>query len=41
MSDFRAIFAGFPDFNASENFFPNIGLQEKLNWAEGNSYRMF
>ena len=34
MSDFRAMFVGFPDFNVSENFFPNIGLQEKLNWAE-------
>ena len=34
MSDFRAMFAGFPDFNVSENFFPNIDLQDKLNWAE-------
>ena len=34
MSDFRAMLAGFPDFNVSEGFFPNINLQEKLNWAE-------
>ena len=34
MSDFRAMFAGFTDFNVSEGFFPNINLQEKLNWAE-------
>ena len=34
MSDFRATFVGFPDFNVSEGFFPNINLQEKLNWAE-------
>ena len=34
MSDFRGILAGFPDFNVSEGFFPNISLQEKLNWAE-------
>ena len=34
MSDFRAMFTGFTDFNASEGFFPNINLQEKLNWAE-------
>ena len=34
MSDFRGMLAGFPDFNVSEGFFPNINLQEKLNWAE-------
>ncbi len=34
MSDFRAMFAGLSDFNVSEGFFPNINLQEKLNWAE-------
>ena len=34
MSDFRAMFAGLPDFNVSEGFFPSINLQEKLNWAE-------
>ena len=34
MSDFRATLAGFPDFNMSESFFPNINLQDKLNWAE-------
>ena len=34
VSDFRAMFAGFPNFNVSEGFFPNINLQEKLNWAE-------
>ena len=34
MSDFRAMFVGFPDFNTSEGFFPNINLQDKLNWAE-------
>ena len=34
MSDFRAMFTGFPDFNVSEGFFPNINLQEKPNWAE-------
>ena len=33
MPDFRAMFAS-PDFNVSEGFFPNINLQEKLNWAE-------
>ena len=33
MSDFRAMFAR-PDFNMSESFFPNINLQDKLNWAE-------
>ena len=33
MSDFRAMFAS-PHFNMSEGFFPNIDLQEKLNWAE-------
>ena len=34
MSDFRAMLAGFPNFNISESFFPNIGLQDGLNWAE-------
>ena len=34
VSDFRAMFAGFPNFSVSEGFFPNINLQEKLNWAE-------
>ena len=34
MSDFRAMLAGFPYFNISENFFPNIGLQDGRNWAE-------
>ena len=34
MSDFRGMLAGFPDFNMSESFFPNINLQDKLNWAE-------
>lgn len=34
MSDFRAMFVGFPDFNISEGVFPNINLQDKLNWAE-------
>ena len=33
MPDFRAMFAS-PDFNVSDGFFPNINLQEKLNWAE-------
>ena len=33
MPDFRAMFAS-SDFNVSEGFFPNINLQEKLNWAE-------
>ena len=33
MSDFRALFAS-PNFNISENFFPNINLQNQLNWAE-------
>ena len=33
MSDFRALFAS-PYFNISESFFPNINLQDKLNWAE-------
>ncbi len=33
MSDFRALFAS-PVFNMSEHFFPNINLQDKLNWAE-------
>ena len=33
MSDFRAMFAR-PDFNISERFFPNINLQDQLNWAE-------
>ena len=33
MPDFRAMFAS-PNFNVSEGFFPNINLQEKLNWAE-------
>ncbi|MCY3721469.1 MAG: NADH-quinone oxidoreductase subunit NuoH [Candidatus Poribacteria bacterium] len=34
MSDFRAMLAGFPYFNISENFFPNINLQDGRNWAE-------
>ena len=34
MSDFRAMLAGFPYFNISENFFPNINLQDGHNWAE-------
>ena len=34
MSDFRGMLAGFPDFNVSESFLPNINLQEGLNWAE-------
>ena len=34
MSDFRAMLAGFPYFNASEGFFPNINLQGGRNWAE-------
>ena len=34
MSDFRAMLAGFPYFNASEVFFPNINLQGGRNWAE-------
>ena len=34
MSDFRGMLAGFPDFNISESFFPNINLQDTLNWAE-------
>ena len=34
MSDFRGMLAGFPDFNISESFLPNINLQDKLNWAE-------
>ena len=34
MSDFRGMLAGFPDFNVSEGFLPNINLQEGLNWAE-------
>ena len=34
MSDFRGMLAGFPNFNISESFFPNINLQDKLNWAE-------
>ena len=33
MSDFRAMFAR-PDFNMSESFFPNLRLQDGLNWAE-------
>ena len=33
MSDFRAMFAR-PDFNISESFFPNLRLQDGLNWAE-------
>ncbi len=33
MSDFRAMFAS-PYFNVSEGFFPNINLQDGLNWAE-------
>ncbi|MYB96788.1 NADH-quinone oxidoreductase subunit NuoH [Candidatus Poribacteria bacterium] len=28
------MFVGFPDFNISEGVFPNINLQDKLNWAE-------
>ena len=34
MSDFRAMFVGFPYFNVSESFFPNIRLQDGRNWAE-------
>ena len=34
MSDFRGMLAGFPDFNVSESFLPNINLQDGLNWAE-------
>ena len=34
MSDFRATLAGFPNFNISESFFPNINLQNQRNWAE-------
>ena len=34
MSDFRAMLAGFPNFNISESFFPNINLQDGRNWAE-------
>ena len=34
MSDFRAMLAGFPNFNISESFLPNINLQNQLNWAE-------
>ena len=34
MSDFRALFAGFPYFNISESSFPHIRLQDGLNWAE-------
>ena len=34
MSDFRVMLAGSPYFNGSENFFPNINLQDGLNWAE-------
>ena len=34
MSDFRVMLAGFPYFNISESFFPNIRLQDGLNWAE-------
>ena len=34
MSDFRGMLAGFPNFNLSESFLPNINLQEGLNWAE-------
>ena len=34
MSDFRAMLAGFPNFNISESFFPNINLQNQRNWAE-------
>ena len=34
MSDFRAMLAGFPYFNISENFFPNLRLQDGRNWAE-------
>ena len=33
MSDFRAMLAS-PYFNVSEGFFPNINLQDGLNWAE-------
>ena len=33
MSDFRAMLAS-PHFNVSEGFFPNINLQDGLNWAE-------
>ncbi len=34
MSDFRAMLAGFPYFNISESFFPNLRLQDGRNWAE-------
>ena len=34
MSDFRAMLVGFPYFNVSESFLPNIGLQDGRNWAE-------
>ena len=34
MSDFRAMLAGFPNFNISESFLPNINLQNQRNWAE-------
>jgi NADH-quinone oxidoreductase subunit H len=33
MSDFRAMLAS-THFNVSESFFPNINLQDGLNWAE-------
>ena len=33
MSDFRAMLAS-PYFNISESFFPDIRLQDGLNWAE-------
>ena len=34
MSDFRAMLAGFPNFNISESFLPNLNLQNQRNWAE-------
>ena len=34
MSDFKAMLAGFPYFNISESFFPDIRLQDGRNWAE-------
>ncbi len=34
MSDFRAMLVGFPYFNVSESFLPNIELQDGRNWAE-------
>ena len=33
MSDLRAMLAS-SDFNVPESFFPNINLQDGLNWAE-------